>query len=45
MSNYVEIYDNNHIYLIGGSTRRKLDRQMWWRNYRLDNKGISKSES
>ena len=45
MANYVEISDNVHSYLIGGSTRRRLDRQMWWRYYRLDNKGISKSES
>ena len=42
MANYVEISDSVHSYLIGGSTRRRLDRQMWWRYYRLDNKGISK---
>ena len=44
LANYVEISDNVHSYLIGGSTIRRLSRQMYWNHYRLDNKGISKSK-
>ena len=40
MANYVEISDNVHFYLIGGSTIRRRDRRMYWNHYRLDNRGI-----
>ena len=42
LANFVEISDNVLNFLIGGSTIRRLDRQMLWSHYRLDNKGISK---
>ena len=42
LANFVEISDNVLSFLIGGSTIRRLGRQMYWNHYRLDNKGISK---
>ena len=42
LANFVEISDNFLTFLIGGSTNRTLSQKMCWRDYRLDNKGISK---